>query len=311
MKNYPEPAHGQITLQLEKVRKFRAASRASETKRALQKNWQAFEEWCRLSGGSPYPCSPEVLESYLVYLAESGKRSGTIAQAKWAIDSRHKLSGVQAPGESERVRIVLAGIKRTLGSRQNRKAALTIDHLRQITFSDDLSGKRDKALLLTGFAGGFRRSELARLRVEELEFLPDSLRIFLERSKTDQEGKGVWVDIVRAVDPACCPVESLLDWLSTAGIKSGAVFRSVDRWVALGDGLSTVTIGKIVKKAAAACGLDPTRFGGHSLRAGCATYLLEKGVPLNVVAKQGRWKKSDTVLRYDRGGTITALKGLY
>jgi integrase len=106
-------------------------------------------------------------------------------------------------------------------------------------------------------------------------------------------------------------VAALRDWLHAAGIASGAVFRSVNRWGQVRGRISTVSIANLVKRAAGACGMDPAQFGAHSLRAGCATFLLEQGVPLNIVAKQGRWKKHDTVLRYDRNVTTRALRGVY
>ncbi len=294
-----------------RVREFRAASKAHETKRALEKNWRAFEAWCLASGSEPFPCRPETLEAYLVRLADQGLKAASIDQARWAVNARHKLNELPAPGDTERVKVVMAGIKRTIGSRQSQKAALTIDHLRQVPFRDDLNGKRNKALLLVGFAAGLRRSELAGLRVEDLEAIPDGLRLHIDRSKTDQEGRGEWVDIVPSVTPDCCPVNSLREWISAGDITKGALFPSINRWGRCGGRLSTVSIGKIVKWAAMACGMDPDQFGGHSLRAGCATYLLDKGVPLNVVAKQGRWKRHDTVLRYDRNATGKALKGVY
>ncbi|MCZ6644909.1 MAG: hypothetical protein O7B79_01595, partial [SAR324 cluster bacterium] len=94
-------------------------------------------------------------------------------------------------------------------------------------------------------------------------------------------------------------------------IATGPLFPSINRWGQLGGALSTVSIGKLVKWAASCCGMDPENFGGHSLRAGCATYLLDRGVPLNIVAKQGRWKRQDTVLRYDRNSTSKVLSGVY
>ena len=294
-----------------RIREFRAASKAKETKRALEKNWRAFEAWCLASGSEPFPCHPETLEAYLVQLADQGLKAASIDQARWAVNARHKLSGLQAPGDAERVKVVIAGIKRTIGSRQSQKAALTIDHLRRVHFRHDLNGKRNKALLLVGFAAGLRRSELAGLRLEDLEAIPDGVRLHIDRSKTDQEGRGQWVDIVPSVTPDCCPVNSLREWIAAADITAGALFPSINRWGTCGGPLSTVSIGKIVKWAASCCGMDPDQFGGHSLRAGCATYLLDKGVPLNVVAKQGRWKRHDTVLRYDRNATGKALKGVY
>ncbi len=126
------------------VREYRRASKADETKRAFAKNWKAFEGWCQAAGAVAFPCLPQVLEAYLVHLAERGLRTASIEQACWAVDTAHRTAGRPAPGASEQVRVVLAGIRRTIGRPQHRKAALTIEHLRRIPFRDDLIGRRDK-----------------------------------------------------------------------------------------------------------------------------------------------------------------------
>lgn len=313
--NYPTRVKAKNSLALselrERVRSFRAASKADETKRAFEKNWRTFQQWCDEKGATSFPCTPEVLEQYLVHLEHAGLKAASIDQARWAINTRHKLEDVTAPGDSERVKVVVAGIKRTIGIRQHQKAALTIDHLRRVPFRDDLIGKRDKALLLLGFAAGLRRSELAKLDVDDIAYTADGFRILVRASKTDQLKEGETTDIVRATDPGCCPVVALTDWLETSGIVSGPVFRSINRWMHIKGRISTHAIANLVKKAAAACGMDPRQFGAHSLRAGCATFLLDRQVPLNIVAKQGRWKKQDAVLRYDRNTTASALRGVY
>lgn len=293
------------------IRKYRAASKAHETKRAMEKNWRSFASWCEAAGAAPFPCTPGTLEAYLVHLAELGLKAASIDQARWAINARHKLSGMPAPGDTEQVKVVVAGIKRSIGTRQEQKAALTIEHLRQVPFTDDLIGRRNKALLLIGFAAGLRRSELAALQVADLEPHDDGFRIHITSSKTDQEGRGEWVDVVPSLNASACPVAALNAWLAAAQLTAGPVFPSINRWGKLGRHLSTVSIGKLVKWAAQACGMDPAHFGGHSLRAGCATYLLDRGIPLNIVAKQGRWKKHDTVLKYDRNVTTRVLRGVY
>ena len=293
------------------IRKYRAASKADGTKLAMAKNWRMFALWCDSEEAVPFPCTPGLLEAYLVHLAETGLKAASIDQARWAINARHKLNGLPAPGDTERVKVVVAGIRRTIGSRQVQKSALTMDHLRSIEFGDSLIDKRNKAVLLLGFAAGLRRSEISALRVEDLESHDDGYRVHILNSKTDQERKGEFVDVVPSVSAHACPVQSVDAWRAAARIESGSLFPSIDRWGNLGSALSTVSIAKIVKSAAAACGLNAAEFGGHSLRVGCATYLLDRGVPLNIVAKQGRWKKHDTVLRYDRNVTTRALRGVY
>ena len=134
----------------------------------------------------------------------------------------------------------------------------------------------------------------------------------LAHSKSDQEGRGEAVSIVEAERSAeWCPVESLHRWLHAADITSRAVFRSIRKNGRIGASLSAKSIYLTVKKAARDCGCDPAQFGGHSLRAGCATYLLDRGVPLNVVSQHLRHKRLDTTLKYDRNATAKALRGIY
>jgi len=295
----------------ERIGQFRSASKADETKRALSKNWNRFINWCQGKNLNPFPCSIETMESYLVFLADEGLKASSIDQAKWAIDSFHKLNGQTPPGIHENIKVLLAGIKRTIGSRQIRKEAFTIEHIRKLIFRNDLIGIRDKALLLLGFAGGFRRSELSGILIENIRFTDFGLVVHLDFSKTDQVGTGAYVEIVKANDSDYCPVLSVKNLIEKTGKHNGPLFYSVNRWNQPGNKLSTVTIGKLVKFYAAQCGLDPDKYGGHSLRSGCATFLLDKGVSLNIVSKQGRWKRADTVLRYDRNQTSRALEGIY
>ena len=311
----------------ERVRQNRSASRADNTKRALAKNWALFAGWCSTRGTAPLPAAPEHVEEFLLYLAEDhpvhdraglllrrGLKPSSIDQALWAINTRHRMAGLPAPGEAEPVRIALAGIKRRKGTRRKQQAPLTIDHLRTIAFPDSLKGRRDKALLLVGFAGCFRRSELVALRAEDVEETPYGLRVLLRKSKTDPFGQGAWVAIVAAATyREACPVAALRAWLLAAGIAEGPIFRSVSRGPRprLGPRLSGVTVDTVVKWAARQCGLNPAAFGGHSLRAGYATYLAQLNRPPTLIARQGRWKSLDMVLTYARDDVAKGLAGSY
>jgi integrase len=309
------------------VRNNRAASKANETKRALLKNWERFESWCVAGGVASLPATPETVERFLLYLSDQhpvadrrgrvkrrGLRPSAVAQALWAINTRHRMAGLAAPGASALVKTALAGIRRRKAARPKQQAPLTIEHLRAVRFRDDLKGRRDKALLLVGFAGCLRRSELVALRVEHLEETPLGLRLYVPRSKTDQEGAGAWVDVLRATQyPELCPVEALLDWLAAARITAGAVFRSLGKGRAprVAERLSAASVDAIVKWAAAQCGLEPHRYGGHSLRAGQATYLSEHGKSPTLIARHGRWKSLNMVLTYCRSETARELVGVY
>ena len=295
----------------DQVKKYRGLSKADETKRAVKKNWVQFEKWCEKYGFNSFPTTEEIFESYLVFLADSGLSVSSIDQAKWALDTIHKTKGIPAPGNSDRIKTIMSGIRRNLGRRQKQKAALTFDHVKLMSFPKTLIGIRDKAIILLGIAGGFRRSELAQLKVGDIAYKEGNLIVTIRRSKTDQEGRGTEVVIVPSKDINNCPVMSITHWIEKAELKEGYVFRSVSKWGKIGKEFSTVSIWKTVKNAAENIGLDPKEFGGHSLRAGCATYLLDKGVSLNIVARHGRWQRLDTVIKYDRNTTAKALKEIY
>lgn len=324
----PTTAHaGTLPVDASLVRANRAASKADETKRALLKNWKRFEQWCGSQQLPSLPAEPETVEAFLLYLSDQhpvrdrqgrilryGMRPSTVAQALWAVNARHRLAGHAAPGASQLVKTALAGIRRRKAGRPKQQAPLTIAHLGALRFRDDVKGKRDKALLLVGFAGCLRRSELVALRVENLEETPLGVRVYLPRSKTDGEGAGAWVDIVRAQHhPGLCPVSALLDWLAVTRIAQGPIFRAVGkgRQPRIGDRLSAASVDAIVKWAAAQCGLDPTHYGGHSLRAGQATYLSEQGKSPALIARHGRWKSLNMVLTYCRSETARELAGVY
>jgi site-specific recombinase XerD len=135
-----------------------------------------------------------------------------------------------------------------------------------------LIGVRDRALLLVGFAGAFRRSEVVSLDVADVTFSSDGLIVQLRRSKTDQEGEGRKVGLPFGSNPLTCPVRSLRTWLDAAAVVSGPIFRAVDRHANVADTrLTDQSVALVVKRCAKAAGLDPEKYAGHSLRSGLAT----------------------------------------
>ena len=311
----------------ERIRANRSASKSPETKRALAKNWNSFEAWCKANAVPALPAHPRAVEEYLVYLADDrslfnrrghtigkGLKPASVLQALWAINQVHRLAGAPEPGNDPMVRTAMAGIRRRKAHRQKQQAPLTIDDISQLRFPPTLKGLRDKALLLIGFAGCLRRSEIVALQAEHIEPTAHGIRIYITQSKTDAMGKGAWVDIVRArhhLDN--CPVTALQTWLSKAGIVRGPIFQAIRRNAACpsGSALSAVVVDHLVKSAAAELGLDPTLYGGHSLRAGRATYLARQNKPPTLVAKHGRWQSLDMVLRYYRDEVAEGLAGAY
>jgi integrase len=202
---------------------------------------------------------------------------------------------------------VWKGIKRKKGIAQHGKKPFLTPDLRCMVceLPDDLRGLRDRALLLAGFAGGFRRSELTALRVEDLETTPDGVIVRLGKSKTDQEGQGRAVALPYGSDPQTCPVRALREWLEQAGLTIGPVFRAIDRHGLVNDkALHPDSIGYLVKRNAGRAGLETVAYAGHSLRAGLATQAAMNGASELAIMKQTGHRSLATVRKYIREGTL-------
>ena len=173
------------------------------------------------------------------------------------------------------------------------------------TIAQERATVRDAALLLVGYAGAFRRSEVASLRIEDVEFVEDGATVLLRRSKTDQVGKGQKRALPHGSHPETCPVRNLRRWLELLGEAEGPIFRPIDRHGNLRKtALSDRSVCELVKKRAQAAGLNRDRYSGHSLRAGLATAASAAGVSQRSIMDQGDWKSVQTVMRYVREGTL-------
>ena len=218
-----------------------------------------------------------------------------------AIAAAHKAAGFEPPTNFEGVKAVMRGIRRKVGKRKRKAAPTTAELLGEAIdkIPATLAGLRDRALLLIGFAGAFRRSELVDLKVNDIERRGRGIVLHLGRSKTDQEGKGADVPIPNG--GRLRPVAALDTWLAAAGITEGPVFRQVDRHGRIGAvALSGRSVARIVKKVVRAAGLEASAFSGHSLRAGFITSALEDGKDPLLIMKQTRQVKVDTLKEYDR-----------
>jgi integrase len=209
------------------------------------------------------------------------------------------------PTDDERVRATARGIRRTIGTAKAKKAPATNDRLvavqgRSLTV---LTALRDRALLLLGFAGALRRSELVALDVADLQETTEGLRVLIRRAKTDQEGAGATVAIVRG--SVACPVEALKAWLAAAGITDGPLFRPISKGQRLQQArLSDRSVALIVKAHAERAGLDPAQFAGHSLRAGFLTSAARRGASIFKMMDQSRHRSVDTLRGYVRDAEI-------
>ena len=282
------------------VQEYMDASRASATKRAYASDLRHF-----LAHGGAIPCTPKRLAKYLAESANDGLAVATLERRITAIHKAHVDQKRASPAHSEIVRQVMQGIRRTLGTKQRQVKPLTRDSL--VAALDIIEkihmpvrAARDTALLLVGFTSAMRRSELVSVCVEHLTFSPAGLEIELPVSKTDQERHGRTVFIPRS-NGRHCPVLALIAWLKTTGIRTGHVFRSVNRFDGIANqGLTPQSVALIVKAVIAQPGADSQNFSGHSLRAGYCTSAAEQGQPSWQIREMTGHKSDAMLLKYIR-----------
>ncbi len=281
---------------------FALAALAPATRRAYRSDFARFTAWCRRRGLVELPAEPETAAVFLASEAAAGLKPATIARRAAAIRYAHGLDRKEPPTNTEAVRATVRGIRRRTGTAPERKIAATaplIASMVALAPPDTLRGLRDRALLLLGFAGAFRRSELVALRVEDLAEAPDGLRVVVRRSKTDQEGAGQEIAIPHGKDLR--PVEAVRTWLDAAGIETGPVFRRVRKNGLVGaDALTAEAVALVVKRYAEGAGFRAEDFAGHSLRAGFLTSGAESGASVFKLMEVSRHKSADTLLGYVR-----------
>jgi site-specific recombinase XerD len=290
----------------DRASEFVQHSKAKNTIRAYRADWCHFEGWCSAHGQSSLPASPATVALYVTDLSSTHK-TATITRRISAISQAHQIAGLETPTKSSQVRLVLAGIRRSKGTAQTAKTPVLVDDLRRMLagLPENLLGVRDRVLLLIGFCGAFRRSELVALDVGNVAVTRDGLVVTIRRSKTDQEGEGRKIGIPYASHVETCAVRSLQDWLEKSGITEGPLFRPVDRFGKMASiRLSAAAVGEIVKRYAAAVGLNALEFAGHSLRSGLATSAAMAGASERSIMKQTGHRSVNTVRRYIRDGSL-------
>lgn len=291
----------------DEARGYMAQAKAPATLRAYRSDWAHFSGWCAGQGLEALPAAPETVALYLTDLA-GVKAPATLQRRITSISQAHQAAGHEPPTRAMVVRETWRGIRRTFGTASQGKAPARTAEIRSMVATLDdarLAGVRDRALLLIGFAGALRRSELVALDVADLVENGDGLVVTIRRSKTDQEGAGEQLGLPYGSDPATCPVRALRAWLAASGIDSGPVFRPISRHGAMADRrLSDRAVADVVKRTAKAAGLDPRAYAGHSLRAGLITSAAEAGVLERDIMRHSRHKSVPVMRRYIRGATL-------
>lgn len=295
-----EPINPSDILLQERLQDYVRAATADSTRRAYKNDLSHFKDW-----GGTLPCSPQLLCDYLVSFATTLAVS-TLQRRLAAISRAHNTLGYTNPVQSEMVRITMRGIRRKHGTAQRQVRPLVKeDILLMLTvMGSDLKDQRDTALLLIGFCGAFRRSELVGLNVEDLEYVREGLIITLRHSKTDQTGEGRKIAIPYGRGHIC-PVKSLQAWLQAAGIASGPVFRPVTKGNQVQpQRLSDRAVASIIKERAEAVGINHEGVSGHSLRAGLATSAAQHGIPTHKIRQQTGHASDAMLAKYIRDGDL-------
>ncbi len=290
----------------ERAREFIQASKAESTLRGYRADWREFCAWCEDQHLCSLPASPEAVAAYIAECA-SRLKVGSIQRRLNAIAEAHKAVGLESPTHHAMVANTMKGIRRMKGTAPAQKAPALTDDIRAMVDATDagIIGARDRALILAGFAGAFRRSELVALNVEDCTFGKDGLTILLRRSKTDQHSAGRKIGIPYGSNPETCPVRVLQSWMELAGISTGPMFRSISRHGRVQAGrLSGIDVARIVKKLAKRAGLDPAKFAGHSLRAGHATSAAIAGASERSIMNQTGHRSTQMVRKYIRDGSL-------
>ena len=284
------------SLELETLKNLRS-SKANNTLRAYKADFRDFALFCQQNALNSMPTEPKIITLYLTHLSKTSKFS-TLKRRLASISVIHKLNGHYLDTKHPLITENLLGIKRVKGTYQKSKKPILINDLKTIINAIDKEknekkGIRNKALLLIGFAGGFRRSELVEIVFEDIEFVNEGVKIFVKRSKTDQSGEGMIKGIPYFANPNYCPVHSLKKWINENQDQTGKIFNISDKNVAL-----------TIKRDAEKAGVDQSKYSGHSLRSGFATSTAEQGAEERSIMAMTGHKTTQMVRRYIREANV-------
>ena len=285
-------------------------SKAHNTLRAYKSDFKDFGIFCAKNGLNALPTEPKIVSLYLTHLSKTSKIS-TLRRRLVSISMVHKLKGHYLDSKHPIIIENLMGIKRVKGSIQIGKKPLLISHLKSIIKvineqkKEETKKLRDKSIILIGFGGGFRRTELISIDYEDLEFVPDGLKISIKRSKTDQFGEGMLKGIPYFSNEIYCPVNNLKKWLEISKIKSGPIFRRFAKGSSLTNKrLTDQSVTLLIKEYLNLAGIENTNYAGHSLRSGFATVAAEFGADERSIMAMTGHKTTQMERRYIREANL-------
>lgn len=291
-------------LQEETLRNLKS-SKALNTVRAYKSDFEDFGLFCVKNGFNNLPSEPKVVSLYLTHLSSTEAKISTIKRRLVSIGVIHKIKGYYLDTKHPIIIENLMGIRRRKGTIQKGKKPILINDLKKlidvinVENEPDIKKLRNKALLIIGFSGGFRRKEIVSLDIEDIEFVFEGVKITVKRSKTDQYGEGMVKGIPHFENSLYCPVATLQKWVNISKIKKGPLFRRFLKGSILSDSrLTDQSIALIIKSYLAKIGIDPNNYSGHSLRSGFATSAAEAGAEERSIMSMTGHKSTEMVRRY-------------
>ena len=285
-------------------------SKANNTLRAYKSDFKDFGAFCAKYGLNSLPSEPKIVSLYLTHLSKKSKIS-TLRRRLVSISMVHRLKGHYLDTKHPIIVENLMGIRRVKGSIQIGKKPILINHLKSIINiideqkTDEIKKLRDKSIILVGFGGGFRRKEIVSIDLEDIEFVPEGLKINVKKSKTDQFGEGMIKGLPYFHSQNYCPVDNLKKWLEISGIKSGPIFRRFSKGLSLSSKrLTDQSVVLLIKKYLNLAGIENKNFAGHSLRSGFATVAAESGADERSIMAMTGHKTTQMVRRYIREANL-------
>jgi len=281
------------------------SSKAENTVRAYKSDFKDFGLFCAQNGFKSLPSEPKVVSLYLTHLSTKDVKMSTLKRRLVSIAVIHKLKGHYLDTKHPIIIENIMGIKRRKGSIQKGKKPLLINSLKILINiideynKEDIIKLRDRSIILMGFSGGFRRSEIVSLNYDDLDFVTEGLKIYIKRSKTDQFGEGSLKGLPYFDNKKYCPVLSLKNWIEISNINSGPLFRRFSKSSKLLENrLSDQTIALLIKKYLKLAGINNKDYSGHSLRSGFATSAAESGAEERSIMAMTGHKSTEMVRRY-------------
>jgi len=287
------------------------SSKANNTLRAYKSDFKDFGAFCLKHGLNSLPTEPKIVSLYLTHLSKKSKKISTLRRRLVSIGMVHKLKGHYLDTKHPIIVENLMGIRRVNGSIQKGKKPILINHLKLIINvineqkTEEIKKLRDKSLILIGFGGGFRRTELISIDHEDLEFVPEGVKIIVKKSKTDQFGEGMVKGLPYFTNDIYCPVTNLKKWLEISKINSGPIFRRFAKGLSLtNQRLTDQSVVLLMKEYLNLAGIENKNFAGHSLRSGFATVAAESGADERSIMAMTGHKTTQMVRRYIREANI-------